>query len=29
MLFHQPNITDTKAAKACVIGEVHPQSERF
>jgi hypothetical protein len=27
-LFHQPNIT-AKDVDACVIGEVHPQSERF
>ncbi len=28
-LFDQPAITDAKAAKACVIGEVHPDSDRF
>ena len=28
-IFHQPSITDTKAATACVIGEVHPDSETF
>jgi hypothetical protein len=28
-LFHQPEVTDTKAAEAIVIGEVHPSSERF
>jgi hypothetical protein len=28
-LFHQPAISDTRAATACVIGEVHPDSERF
>ena len=28
-LFHQPEVTDTKAAEASVIGEVHPGSERF
>jgi len=28
-LFRQPEVTDTKAAAAIVIGEVHPQSERF
>jgi hypothetical protein len=29
VLFQQPAIIDTKAAAACVIGEVHPQSEHF
>jgi hypothetical protein len=28
-LFRQPELTDTKAATACVIGEVHPASETF
>ena len=28
-IFHQPAISDTKAATACVIGEVHPGSETF
>jgi hypothetical protein len=28
-IFHQPAISDTKAAAACVIGEVHPDSETF
>jgi hypothetical protein len=28
-IFHQPAISDTKAATACVIGEVHPDSETF
>jgi hypothetical protein len=27
--FHQPAISDAKAAAACVIGEVHPESETF
>jgi hypothetical protein len=27
--FQQPTINDTKAAAACVIGEVHPDSDRF
>ena len=28
-IFHQSAISDTKAATACVIGEVHPNSETF
>jgi hypothetical protein len=28
-IFHQPAISDTKTAAACVIGEVHPDSETF
>jgi hypothetical protein len=28
-IFHQPAISDTKAAAACVIGEVNPGSEMF
>jgi hypothetical protein len=28
-IFHQPAISDTKTATACVIGEVHPDSETF
>lgn len=28
-IFRQPEVTDTKSVEACVIAEVHPQSERF
>jgi hypothetical protein len=28
-IFRQPELTDAKAAAACVIGEVHPESDRF
>lgn len=28
-ILNQPAISDTKAATACVIGEVHPDSDRF
>jgi hypothetical protein len=28
-IFRQPELTDAKAAAACIIGEVHPDSDRF
>ena len=28
-IFRQPELNDTKAAEACVIGEVHPSSDTF